>query len=188
MNQRYCIHNFPICLYYKGKGFTLIEVLVTLIVMSVGLLSLAGLQVIGLRTNHSAYMRSQATIMSYEIVDRMRANIAGVRAGHYNQPTVAGSAGFLNDTTCETTAGCNAQQMAENDLFRWNQAVADVLPGGFGVVCIDLIPDDGNNADPQCDNTGGANPGLAVYAIKIWWDDDQNPATDPQRYITSLRP
>lgn len=175
-----------------NNGFTLIEVLVTLIVLSVGLLSLAGLQVFGLRTSHSAYMRTQATIQSYDIIDRMRANIGGVRSGDYNKPTKDGSAGIKN-AACEaitgTTAGCNAQDMALNDLSKWNDAIADALPSGTGVVCIDSTPEDGTIADTACDGLGSANPGTALYVVKIWWNDDNtNPDSLPQLFTTSFRP
>lgn len=175
--------------HFFSRGFTLLEVLVALIVMSVGLLSLAGLQVIGLRTNHSAYMRTQATIQSYDIIDRMRANIIGVRQGHYNKPTVADSDG-VERTACESTTGCSTQHMAEHDLFKWNQAITDILPNAQGVVCIDSTPEDGTPGAgagaTACDGIGNANPQMAMYTIKIWWSDDQS--GNPQRFSTSFRP
>ena len=164
-------------------GFTLLEVLVATVVLSVGMLSLAGLQVIGLRTGHSSYLRTQATIQSYDIIDRVRANEGGVE--HYNKPTQAGSAG-TEDTNCETVNGCDTASMAAHDLFRWNEAIADVLPGGVGVVCIDSTPEDGDLADPACDNLGGGNSATATYAIKIWWTDDQSGTQ--QLFATSFRP
>lgn len=177
------------------KGFTLIEVLVTLIVLSVGLLSLAGLQVFGLRTSHSASLRTQATIQSYDIIDRMRANLRGVQDGNYDKPTQAGSAGAVK-TACEaitgTTTGCSAQDMASHDLFKWNQAIADVLPSGVGVVCIDTTPEDdpvATVAVTACDGLGSVDPRNATYAVKIWWNDDSsNPESVPQLFTTSFRP
>ncbi len=168
-----------------GDGFTLLEVLVAMVVLSVGLLSLAGLQVIGLRTGHSSYLRTQATIQSYDMIDRMRANENGVISGGYNKPTQTASAG-AEHTDCETVNGCSTVSMAAHDLFRWNQAISDVLPGGIGVVCIDSTPEDGNPTGPACDNVGGGNPVTATYAIKIWWTDDQSGAL--QLFATSFRP
>ena len=55
------------------RGFTLIEVLVAVLVLSIGLLSLAALQGISLRNNHSAYLRTQANNIAYEVIDQMRA-------------------------------------------------------------------------------------------------------------------
>ena len=164
-------------------GFTLLEVMVATVVLSVGLLSLAGLQVIGLRTGHSSYLRTQATIQSYDIIDRMRANENGVINGDYNQPTQTGSAG-TEDTNCETVNGCSTASMASHDLFRWNQAIVDVLPGGVGIVCIDSTPEDGNPAAPACE---AGSPATAIYAIKIWWTDDQAAGTQ-QLFATSFRP
>ncbi|MDG4553253.1 MAG: type IV pilus modification protein PilV [Candidatus Competibacter sp.] len=166
-------------------GFTLLEVMVAMVVLSVGLLSLAGLQVVGLRTGHSSYLRTQATIQSYDIIDRMRANEFGVTGGDYNQPTQTGSAG-TEDTNCETVNGCSTASMAAHDLFRWNQAIADVLPGGVGIVCVDSTPEDGDPAASAC-NIGAVNSATATYAIKIWWTDDQAAGTQ-QLFATSFRP
>ena len=58
----------------KNTGFTLIEVLIAMIILAVGLLGLAGLQATSLRNNQSAYNRSVATQLAYDIADRMRAN------------------------------------------------------------------------------------------------------------------
>jgi len=65
----------------KHKGFTLIEVLVSMIVLAIGLLGLAGLQMSSLRNNLSAYHRSQATQLAYDMADRMRTNIADAKLG-----------------------------------------------------------------------------------------------------------
>jgi type IV pilus assembly protein PilV len=55
-------------------GFSLIEVLVALLVLSIGLLGLAGLQARSLKENHQAFLRTQATLDAYQIIDCMRAN------------------------------------------------------------------------------------------------------------------
>ncbi len=57
----------------QQQGFTLIEVLVAVVVLSIGLLGLAGLQTTGLRNNQSAYYASQAAIYANDIFERMRA-------------------------------------------------------------------------------------------------------------------
>ncbi|MCX7101946.1 MAG: type IV pilus modification protein PilV, partial [Methylobacter sp.] len=61
----------------QTAGFTLIEVLIAMLVLAVGLLGLAGLQATSLKSNQSAYNRSQATQLAYDLADRMRANVAG---------------------------------------------------------------------------------------------------------------
>ena len=69
---------------YKSHGFTLIEILLAVVVLSGGLLGLAGLQLTGLKSNHSAYLRSQATILTLDIADRMRANRISAITGAYD--------------------------------------------------------------------------------------------------------
>lgn len=160
----------------KSRGFTLVEVLVAVLVLAIGLLGLAGLQVTGLRNNQSAYYRSQATQLAYDMADRMRANPAGTKNGAYNNPAAAQTA------ACLTIAGCPAAQMAGNDAFEWNAILANQLPSGTGVVCIDGTPTPvGTAAAPACDGVGN------VYAVKVWWDDDRSGAAN-QSFVTSLQP
>lgn len=66
------------------RGATLIEVLVAMLVLSIGLLGLAGMQMTALKSNQSAYYRSQATVLAYDIIDRMRANRADALNGVYD--------------------------------------------------------------------------------------------------------
>ncbi len=147
------------------QGFTLIEVMIAVLVLSIGLLGLAGLQVTALQNNQGAFMRSQATALAYDLADRMRANVLGTISGNYN-PANAGT-----NANCGTTTGCSPQAMAENDLQDWNTSIATYLPMGEGFVCIDSTPSDGANAAaPACDGVG------TQYAIKIWWDENKDGA------------
>lgn len=68
-------------------GLTLVEVLVALLVLSIGLLGLAGLQMTVLRSNHSAYQRSQATLLAQDITERLQANRAAALDGAYDDCT-----------------------------------------------------------------------------------------------------
>ena len=79
-------------------GTTLIEVLIAVLVFSVGMLGLAGLQVTATINNHSTHLRSIATVQAYDIADRMRANMPAVNSGDYHQPTSTNTPGCL--TTC----------------------------------------------------------------------------------------
>ena len=113
----------------------MMEVLISVLILAIGLLGVASLQLWGLRYNQSAYLRSQATIVAYDIVDRMRANPNGVAAGYYN--TIS-SASLPSDPGCITaTTGCTAQQLANYDILAWGQhftATPKVLPGATGTV------------------------------------------------------
>lgn len=113
----------------KITGFTLIEVLVSMLILSVGLLGLAGLQVASLRNNQSAYNRSQATQLAYDLADRMRTNVLGVATYTTIPPSRATA-----KASCLTTTGCSQDSMAENDLYEWNSAVSAILPNGIGTI------------------------------------------------------
>jgi type IV pilus assembly protein PilV len=107
------------------SGFTLLEVLVAIVVVSLGLLGLAGLQAATLRNNQIAYYRAIAIQQTYDMADRIRANQAGAKAGNYNNPAA----------THHTCAPCNSpQEMAEEDFFQWNNNNARMLPAGTGTV------------------------------------------------------
>jgi len=111
------------------RGYSLLEVMIALAVLSIGLLGLASLQVQGMRFNTDSYLRTQATILAYDIIDRMRANTVGSDAGVYCLDVVAPadpcatnsvpSASAVN--TCgDTVSGCaSPAELARYDISRW---------------------------------------------------------------------
>lgn len=164
----------------KPAGFAMLEVLIAILVVSFGLLGLAGLQAVGLRNNHSAYMRSISTQQAGDIADRMRANLAGVALGSYHTTTTAIP---TPDPGCITVT-CSPADMAKHDLIEWKTSLASLLPGGVGVVCRDGTPNDSDAtpSNPKCDGSTATS----VYAIKIWWNDEKNPGATPnlKRFVT----
>lgn len=112
-------------------GFSMLEVLVALFVLSIGLLGLAALQTTAFKFNHQSYERTQAVIQAYDILDRIRANPAGKNAGLYN--TV--SSGYIASSyqNCMATA-CTTTQLAEFDISEWNTANASLLAEGAGQI------------------------------------------------------
>lgn len=120
------------------KGFSLIEVLVALLVLSIGLLGLAALQTTSLKFNTDSYMRTQATYFVYDIIDRMRANSDSVVAGGtYDVPDATSAASIISTyqsckastCACNDTGACSAAQLATHDLGRWYERMDKVLPG-----------------------------------------------------------
>lgn len=161
-----------------NAGVGLVEVLVTVLVLSIGLLGVAGLQATGLRQNHDAFLRTQATVLAYDIIDRMRANQLGAQGGNYDNQAGAEQAACMSTSN----PGCSPAAMAQNDVFEWNAGISRSLPSGQGVVCIDSTPGDGTPAAPGCDAGG------LLYTVKLWWDDDRDGDTDPKRFVTVFQP
>ena len=106
----------------RSRGFSLVEALVALLVLSIGLLGIAGLQLTGMRNNQAAYLRSQAVVLADDILERMRAN----------RGALAAYAVALGDDppTTPTT-------MAQTDLQAWLLTLAAVLPNGDGSIAVD---------------------------------------------------
>lgn len=142
----------------KTQGFTLIEVLVTLLVLAVGLLGLAALQATGLRYNQSAYLRSQASIYAYSIMDSMRANKDVAETNGYD----------IDFGTTPTSANCvdtdcSAVDIANYDLSEWRNLLSSNLPNGDGKIA-----------------TASASGGTVV-TVSIRWSDNRD---DPSAYTT----
>lgn len=93
----------------RQGGFSLLEVLIALLVLSIGLLGLASLQIRSVQVNHSAYMRTQATNLAYAILDSWRANKDAVLSSGATPP----------------------------DLNTWKGKIGEVLPGGDLQVALD---------------------------------------------------
>ena len=102
-------------------GFSLVEVLIALIIMSVGMLGIAGLYVHSMQAGRTSLFRHHAVTLAGDIADRIRANPlggAGYQGGGVNNNCVAGG------------IDCTAAQMAANDVFLWLEQAAATLPDG----------------------------------------------------------
>jgi type IV pilus assembly protein PilV len=93
----------------KQSGVGLIEVLVAVLVLSIGFLGIAALQVMSMSTNNSAMARSMATVASYSILDAMRADIVSAKGGSYNTATA------IKASACPAAAG----SLANYQLNQW---------------------------------------------------------------------
>lgn len=107
----------------KQRGLTMVESLVALVVLSVGLLGIAGLYVTSLRTGRTALLRTQAVNLVSDMSDRIRANGRG--RGAYDLATYGGAPALHN---CVLAANCSAAELAEYDLARWVANVNDTMP------------------------------------------------------------
>ena len=167
----------------SAAGYALMEALVAVIVASVGFIGAARMQTAGMSLANSAQSRQKATLLGYQMTDRIRANRDGFEKGLYNNPATPVAA----DKACLTDAdGCTSAELAAADLREWLDDVA-VLPEGTGKVCVDSTPNDtdATPASPKCDGLG------SVIAVKIWWADNVAKRTDDAamtRFVTAIRP
>lgn len=112
----------------QASGFTLLEVLISIVILSIGLLGMAGLVATGIKNNHTASYRSHATFLADDMLDRIRANSVAALAGDY---------GLTLGGACKS--GVNPIAMA--DCAEWRGMVQDSLPGGSGAVAIGINRD-----------------------------------------------
>lgn len=118
----------------KESGVAMIEVLIAIIVISFGLLGVAGLQLAGIKSSQTSNLRSIATAQAYDMADRMRNNMAGVQSKLYDDvkepiPAIPACANPFS-----ATVGCSTSDMATFDIYAWLTANAQLLPGGSGTV------------------------------------------------------
>lgn len=134
------------------RGMTLLEVLIALLVLSIGLLGMAGLQATSIRSSQSAYMRSQASILAYDAIDRMRANqAAAISAANPYNLALATTPG-APPSNCNTST-CTTAQLTAFDLFEWTQTLASELTGGDGSISRAVVS------------------GRTIFSVIVQWDD-----------------
>ncbi|WP_420468613.1 type IV pilus modification protein PilV [Panacagrimonas sp.] len=134
----------------RSLGFSLLEVLIAIVVLSIGLLGLAGLQFSALRGNNQSYERSQAHLLAQEIADSMRVNRREAATGAFSiEPGV-----IPPEMDCQgATVTCTQAQAAAHDLFRWHRRMREILPGSTArIFC---------STDPCA-------PGVMHSVIVIW--------------------
>ncbi|MCC5862002.1 MAG: type IV pilus modification protein PilV [Gammaproteobacteria bacterium] len=103
----------------RQRGLTMLEVLIALVILSIGLLGLAGLQTVSMQFNQAAVVRSQASQLAYDITERMRAN----RAAAADYVIAIGAA-----------PPAPGSSVAADDLNEWRDQLAATLPAGTGSV------------------------------------------------------
>lgn len=138
MNRRpvYCRRNGS----KSSAGFTLIEILVTMFILAIGLLGLAALVVDGMRNNQGAYLRTQASILAYDMADRIRLNRDEAEGGGDYDGFSTDGAGTALPACFAAAAGCTPSQQVVVDKVQWTRQIQGVgegialLPGGQGDV------------------------------------------------------
>lgn len=142
---------------FGRNGFSLLEVLVAVVIMAIGVIGIAGLQITSSVYSESSMHRSNASALAREIVERMRANIDDAKAGGYSissLPTLT--------TNCKgNTQDCSPAQMRQHDLRIWSARVTALLPGGDATI----VTGADNGTDP------------VDITVTMGWDDSRGQRT-----------
>ncbi len=115
----------------QQTGIGLIEVLVSLLVIAIGVLGMAGLQSRSLQHNQAAYLHSRATFLAGDMLDRIRANQTVAKTSDIYETGLDDDIETCDEAdypaTCETGT-CSQQQMAQYDIEQWKFQLACELP------------------------------------------------------------
>ncbi len=152
----------------QQKGFSLLEVLIGIVVVSIGLLTVAALQVVTKKANYEAVQRTTASLLGYDLAERMRANRESL--ANYLVPTTSplGGGSITAEPTPNCTTGntCTPGQLAAHDLWEWEQA----LDGATEVASIaGVSTQTGGIVQPAACVEGPPGGGTGLYTIAIAW-------------------
>jgi type IV pilus assembly protein PilV len=168
----------------RASGFSLIEVLVALLVLSFGLLGMVGLQAMALQNNREARLQSVAVDLARELAEMMRGNknvamldTANPYIGDFSSPLAPAT---VSDCLSVGSSCANATLVANAEMSDWLARVDTNLPGARVKVCSDTNPYNGDGL-PQWDCTAGATNDLLV--IKIGWSHLSTNAAEQSRTI-----
>lgn len=135
----------------RQHGVSLIEVLVAVMIFSIGLVGLAGLLIMATRSNQAAYLRTQVAFLAQNMADRMSANPTAVWDGSYNSTSYPVAAS--GTTTCTSGSPCTPDDLATHDKQMWSTQLTTFLPSA--------------SASIDCEATNaGFTPTSAQYGMR----------------------
>lgn len=160
----------------QASGFSLIEVLVSIVILAFGVISMGGLQLASFRSAQASTNFSVAATLARDYSEMMRSNstissitstVAGVNPYLFDSSTTS-TYTVTPTTDCKTTA-CTAAQIGTLHIADWTQRLQTQLPGGRAVVCRDSTPRNSDGTyEWSCDGVGSA------VSIKIGWIDKRD--------------
>lgn len=127
-------------------GATLIEILISIVILAIGMLGMAALQNTSLKFSYDSYLRSQASFLVYDLIDRVRANPDG---GPYN--LAFNETPDANGKTCDFGDLCDETEMRLVDLVSWRKQTDELLPKAKVDITFDAVQ--------------------SLYTVRMEWED-----------------
>ncbi|WP_211365682.1 type IV pilus modification protein PilV [Pseudoxanthomonas suwonensis] len=157
---RPCTPRPPMAGRRRQAGATLLEVMISILIMAIGLLGIAAMQATALRNGQSSLERTQAVMQSYAVLDILRANRTAAIAGYYNTAGMQCEGGDPDDSLPE------GHQTAQGELNAWLMSLKSTMG---------LIDDETTCAEVAC---AGNAFGGGTCTVTIQWDDSRGTASD----------
>lgn len=157
-------------------GSGLIEVMVALVILSIGSLGMISMQLTALQQSNNAYLRTQATIKAMDILDRIRSNPTAMTAYF----AADGDSNLACWNWHNSATGCSATDLASADINDWQTHLGQILPAGQGRVCRSDLTDD-LPGQPDCEANDSDHP-IVAY---IWWQSSRDPDAAPEMLTMS---
>lgn len=170
-------NTLPLQIHKKRQsGFSLIEIMVAAVILSIGILGVVSLQVIGMKGTHQSYMKHQAMAIVQSLTERMRSNVTGVIDGDYVQANSTINCGTSPPTCNTTTSNCSAAEIAavdKHNIICGYQAGAGERTGGLKITTAsDIATLLNGTLDITCNeatSTGGCANGAVT--IRVGWTE-----------------
>ena len=164
----------PTSMYSQG-GFSLVEVLISVIILSFGLLGMVGLQAAALQSNKEARLQSTAMTQATELAEMMRGNkdvglltTANPYMGDFTSPLTPNTSAYCLNVAISTTPCASTSTIADAQMTEWLSRVDAELPGARVTICVDAAPYDVSGLPTW--TCGAPAAGLtAPTVIKIGW-------------------
>jgi len=165
----------------KRSGFSLIEVLVSILVLALGVIGAAGMQLTAMRTTQQSAFQTLALQLAGEMADKMRANDSQMKKAGANpflavsyQSAIEGEPAPPGKL-CYSSA-CDGDDLAEFDIYEWKKRIKESLPGGRALICRDAAPWDSAKEALTWSCSGGSGDSASLV-IKIGWQGKNSDGT-----------
>ena len=164
----------------QQAGFSLIEVLISIFVLTLGVIGTAGMQLVAMRTSQQSSLQSVAMQLATEMADKMRSNGKQMNQEadtaipflqiDYDSATDAAPSPLAAADTCYGATACDDAKMAAFDIYEWTLRLRQELPGGRAKICRDASPWNSTDGALSWDCTYTAATGNnAPFVIKVGW-------------------